>query len=153
GAAASSTAASGLSSVALRADEDGVRAGRDVEVRRNAVEVMEAVDVVEEDGLAGEAHAACGAEEGGAHGEGEWWEEEGLGDDDDPGGRKEEGVPEAEEERRVVREGVVELEGEAGMHGEVREPSVEVIEAPAEGSRMGDEVTAHEAGAVEGRVE
>ena len=42
---------------------------------------------------------------------------------------------------------------EAGMDGEVREPSVEVIEAPVEDPRMGDEVTADEAGAVEGRAE
>jgi len=42
-------------SVALRADEDSARAGRDVEVRRDAVEVMEAVDVVQEDGLGREA--------------------------------------------------------------------------------------------------
>ena len=48
---------------------------------------------------------------------------------------------------------MVEAEVEAGMDGEVREPSVEVIEAPVEDPRMGDEVTADEAGAVEGRAE
>ena len=47
---------------------------------------------------------------------------------------------------------MVEAEVEAGMDGEVREPSVEVIEAPVEDPRMGDEVPA-EAGCVRCRAE
>ena len=48
---------------------------------------------------------------------------------------------------------MVEAEVEAGMDGEVREPSVEVIEAPVEDPRMSHKATADEAGAVEGRPE
>ena len=47
---------------------------------------------------------------------------------------------------------MVEAEVEAGMDGEVREPSLEMIEAPVEDSRTGDEVPA-EAGYVRCRAE
>ena len=46
-----------------------MRAGRDVEVRRDAVEVTEALDVIEEDGLGRKADPAREAEERGVHGE------------------------------------------------------------------------------------
>ena len=81
--------------VTLRAGEDGVRAGGDVDVRRDVVEVMEAVDVVQEDGLGREADPTGETEEGRTHEDTERREEKGLADDDDPGGREEERVPEA----------------------------------------------------------
>ena len=141
-----------LQSVALRADEDRVRAGRDVDVRRDALEMMEAVDVVQEDCLGREADPAREAKEGRVHEEAEGREEEGAADDDNPRGRKEERVPEAEEECRV-REGVLEAEVEAGMDGEVGEPTIKVTEAPVEDSSLTNEVAADEARAVEGRAE
>src|SRR5262249_54205184 len=113
--------------------------------------------------------------ERGVHGEPEGREEERFVDEDDPRGWEEEGVPEAEEERvpeaaeeervpeaeeervpeAAEEERVPEAEEEERVpkaeeeHGAVREDLVEVIEAPVEAPRMGDEVTA-DAGAVEG---
>ena len=55
----------------------------------------------------------------------------------------------AKEEHGAVREEVVEAEVEAAMDGETAKPAVEVIEAPVEDSRTGDEVPA-EAGCISG---
>src|SRR5438552_14999841 len=113
---------------------------------------MEAVDVIEEDGLGRKADPAREAEERGVHEEPEGREEERLVDDDDPRGGEEERMSEAKEERGAVREEVVEAEVEAAMDGETAKPAVEVIEAPVEDSRTGDEVPA-EAGCVRCRTE
>jgi len=61
-----------------------VRTGRDVDVRRDAVEVMEAVDVFEEDGFGRKADPALETEERGVHEEPEGREEERFVEDDDP---------------------------------------------------------------------
>src|SRR5206468_3998559 len=131
--------------------KDRVRAGRHVEMRRNAVEVMEAVDVVQEEGVGRKADPAREAEEGRVHEAPERREEERLADDRDPGRRKEERVPEAEEECRV-REDMVEAEVEAGMGGEVGEPTIKATKAPVEGPWPCDEAAADEAGAVKRRA-
>src|SRR5439155_13044504 len=94
------------------------------------MEVMEAVDVFEEDGLGRKADPAREAEERGVHEEPEGREEERLVDDDDPRGGEEERMSEAKEEHGAVREEVVEAEVEAAMDGETAKPAVEVIEAP-----------------------
>jgi len=123
-----------------------------VDVRRDAVEVMEAVDVFDEDGFGRKADPARETEERGVHEEPEGREEERFVEDDDPRGWEEERVPEAEEECRV-REGVVEAEVEAGMDGEVAEPTIKATEAPVEGSWPCAEAAANKGRAVEGRAE
>src|SRR5262249_48729864 len=137
------------SSVALRSEED-VRAGSNLERGvHGEPEGREEERFVDEDDPRG-------------------WEEEGVPE------AEEERVPEAEEERVPEAEEGREHEGEEERvpeaaeeewvpeaaeeervpkaeeeHGAVREDLVEVIEAPVEAPRMGDEVTA-DAGAVEG---